>query len=336
MFLNKLILILSSSLLFFLNASSASENFDLIRYYNGLTVQERESQSQDVDRSELERMIDLPFYESDDRNAFFVGWRDGDGNAFGIAHFQNSFMSKGFEFLLWFYDHEDGFHVVTRESDLYNENYHEIEFDKILINTNGVVVASFRSQDLNPYWPTNKVSTWLSWSKESGLFLDPKIEFAFYTGNYDSTLYNLNNKDYFLIQGGGNNDFYIINAKNPSEIHSFDFKNFLENPFREKRQKQFKEYSDYHVYYALSLWQCYLDEDGNIIGKTAGKVMYSGIRHGCQPGREPCGSESRREPCGSRIPPPCRPYPKTRLSYDATLDFIIKINGERQVTITGG
>lgn len=330
MFLNKLILIISSSLLLFLNTSSASENFDLIRCYNNLTPQERESQSQNVDRSELETMIDLPFYESDDRTAFFVGWKNDDGNAFGIANFQNSFMSKGFEVLLWFYNHEDGFHIITRESDLNNENYHEVEFDKMLINKNGTVVLSFKYQDLNPYWPKNKITTWLSWSKESGLFLNPKTNFSFYSGHYNSTLCNLNNKDYFLIQGGdGNESFHIIHAKNPLEIFSFDFRNFLTNPFREKRQKQFMEYYDYHVYYALSLWQCYLDDDCNIIGKSAGKVTYSGIKQGCRPGRESCGSESGRTP-------PCRPYPKTYLSYDATLDFIININGDRQVTITGG
>lgn len=323
--LNKLILLFSFCLLFFLDSSFASERserFDLIQYYNHLTFQEREAQSQDVDRLELEKMICLPFYESDDRNPFFVGWRNDRGDAFGIAHFQNSLMTKGFEFLIWFYDRDDGFYVVARESDLYNEGAYEIGFDRILINENRVAVVSFVAADLlHPSWPGRKVSNWLSWSKESGLLLNTSSLTALPT----SYLMDLNNQDYLLAYGKNGNPLHlVINARNLSEVYTFDFA-FIEDTFRKKRRQEFKEYDFYHVQYAASSWQCYLDDDSNVIVKSKGAVGYSGKKRGCYQYKPPCGNTSF-----------CKSYSTEYFSYPATVDCILKLNGEKQITITGG
>lgn len=317
MFVNKLLFIMAN-LLLLVSFSFATENFDLIQYYNRLTHQEKESllqTHQDIDRSNLEKMIGLPFYEAVDVDPFFVGWRNDQGDAFGIAHFQNALMPKEFEFVFWSYNPEEGFYVILRESDLDNEGLVGRKIHNILINKNGVVASMLQSTHFDPEYPDFpnfkiRYNSLLSWSKEYGLFLDTFKEHALFSdpttkkyGTY--TLYNLNNKGYFLTSPDPKGaEFYIINTKDSSEV-LLSYKDLLNQRLYDSPNKGGFEWG-----FLPSNVQYHLDDDGNIIGEVEGTVNFKKVTsHDCCPCTE-------------------------RYQSEIKINFIMNINGERYFDMT--
>lgn len=261
MFSKKLILFILSPLLLVFNPTFATDS-----------------------RAELEKMIGLSFYQSpsSQEEMYLVEWKNEQGEAIGRALFQNPLMPKGFESVLWFYDCNEGYSVIVRESDLNQEA--GIQIDKIFINGNGTVVALYKN---------NQTATWLSWSKDEGLFLDSELNLRI--------LYHLNEKDFFLFQKKEGN-FGIINAKNPSEnftVAPLDLNLDIIAPIDLAIKKGYS-----NTYYDKFYENYFLDHEFNIIAKITGEVVYQYKAPNCPP-------------CNN-----CWQY----LKYNFEINFIKKLN----------
>lgn len=295
-----------------INQIFALEDFSSIQYHENLTEPEEELQDgQYLDHTELGQIIDLPFCKFQNRDCFFIRWKNNQGDFIGSASFINPLFPLKQENVLWFYNIEYGFHVIVRQSDLPLKNFAHFAFQNILFNENGVLVAKYFES--NGMGATN--SSWLSWSKENGLFLFP-IEIKKFS------LCDLNNNDYYLIhvcdcyENANMNDvFYVINANDSSEIVCINslyqkIKDILIRNWINKPEIGYTPSSLYlHAVFSHKSWQCSLDDDCNIIGKT----ILSPIRFSWKRKKNHSIQYSR--------------------NYKAEVDFDIKINGESQVTL---
>lgn len=212
--------------------------------------------------TELEKMLPLSSFQNSHEEKYLVEWKNDQGDAVSLALLQNPSISKGFETTLWFYDRNKHYSIIARDSDLDSEG--EIKYEKILINNNGTIVVQYKNKQM---------TKWLSWSKDKGLFLDSDSDLK--------NLFQLNEKDYFLIQKNSGN-IAVINAKNPSEIFETEPLNLdlnitssINSILTDRNKHDMGRYKNTNIWYPTGIKETYtLNNNLNIIAKFEGSLEF--------------------------------------------------------------